>query len=267
MRAAIGAGQGAVHLRSGVCQNGNRVAPGRGESHTAAMSDAPPPAAAVPERPPFWFRRRRIPLPTWRLWFVLLSAAAIAGWLLIPRLHGWLAVVDPVPDAPYVIVEGWVPEYVLEQVMEDTDTPAVKRIFTTGVPLDHGTFLTEFRDYAHLSALTMAKMGIDPQRICAAPAQEVKLERTRAMAAALKVVLDGENIPAADRRINLYTLGTHARRSRRIFQETLGPGWEVGVIAIPSRDYDAAQWYKQSAGAKTVINELIALTMQSGGGQ
>ncbi len=88
-----------------------------------------------------------------------------------------------------------------------------------------------------------------------------------AMAAALKQILDAENIPAAERRINLYTLGTHARRSRRIFQETLGSTWQVGVIAVPSRDYDQTRWYTQSGGAKNVLNELIALTVQSSGGE
>jgi hypothetical protein len=85
------------------------------------------------------------------------------------------------------------------------------------------------------------------------------------MAAALKKVLDGENIPAGERRVNLYTLGTHGRRSLRIFQETLGSDWKVGVISLPSRDYDASKWFRQSAGVKTVVNELIALTMQTAG--
>lgn len=234
--------------------------------HTAGMSDAPP-VPAPPASLPIWFRRRSIPLPTWRTWFVVLSAAGLLGWWLLPRLHSWLAVVDPVPGAPYLIVEGWVPDYVLDEVIDYTDATPVKRIFTTGVPLDHGTFLTDFRDYATLAARSLAKMGVDPNLICPAPAAEAKLERTRAMAAALKQILDAENIPAAERRINLYTLGTHARRSRRIFQETLGSTWQVGVIAVPSRDYDQTRWYTQSGGAKNVLNELIALTVQSSGGE
>ena len=60
--------------------------------------------------------------------------------------------------------------------------------------------------------------------------------------------------------------GSAARRSRRIFQDTLGSDWKVGVVSVPSDDYEAAKWYRQSAGAKTVINELIALTMQTAGG-
>jgi len=206
-------------------------------------------------------------MPTWRTWVVILSAAGLLAWWLVPRMHNWLAVVDPVEGAPYLIVEGWVPDYVLQEAVDDAGESSVKRIFTTGVPLDRGTFLTKFTDYAHVSAATLAEMGVDPQLVCPAPAAAVKAERTRAMAAGLKKVLDGENIPAADRRINLYTLGTHGRRSRRIFQEVLGSDWKVGVISVPSKDYDAGKWYRQSAGAKTVIDELIALTVQSAGGE
>ena len=103
--------------------------------------------------------------------------------------------------------------------------------------------------------------------ICPAPAMEVKTERTRAMAAALRKILDGENIPAAERRINLFTLGTHGRRSRHIYQEALGSDWKVGVISVPSRDYETTAWYRQSAGVKTVIVELIALIVQTTGGE
>ena len=205
-------------------------------------------------------------LPTWRTWFVMFSAMALAAWWVVPNIHGWLAVVDPVDKAPYVIVEGWVPDYVLEEAVDYTKGVPVKRIFTTGVPMESGTFLSEYQNYSHLCAETLAKMGVNKQLICEAPSVAVRTERTRAMATALKAILNGENIPAADRRINLFTIGTHGRRSRRIFQDVLGTEWKVGVISVPSQAYDPAKWYRQSAGAKTVIDELVALTVQSSGG-
>jgi hypothetical protein len=201
-------------------------------------------------------------VPTWKTWVVLLSATGLLGWWFVSHVHGWLAVVEPVETAPYVIVEGWAPDYVLEEVMDTAKETPVKRIFTTGIPLDRGTFLSEYRNYAELCAASLAKMGVTPQQICPVPAGEAKTERTRTMALALKKVLDAENIPAADRRINLFTLGTHARRSRKIFQEVLGSGWQVGVISIPSEDYDAGKWYRQSGGVKTVLDELVALAVQ-----
>ena len=224
-------------------------------------------AAAAPARRPFWFRRRSVPVPTWKTWFVLLTALALLGWWFTSSVHGWLAVVEPVERAPYIIVEGWAPDYVLEEVMAAARETPVQRIFTTGIPLDRGSFLSEYQNYAQLCAASLAKMGVDPQRICPVPAAEAKTNRTRTMARALKVVLDAENIPAAERRINLFTLGTHGRRSRRIFQEVLGDTWQVGVISVPSADYDAARWYRQSGGAKTVLDELVALTVQSTGGE
>jgi len=222
--------------------------------------------SAAPAKKPFWFRRRAMPVPTWKTWLVLLTIPLLLAVWIVPRLHGWLAVNEPLPDAAFIVVEGWVPDYVLEEVVAHTRERPVKRIFTTGVPLDRGTFLSEFRNYAELCAASLAKMGVEPQRLCPVPAGAAKTERTRAMAAALKAVLDKENIPAADRRLNLYSLGTHGHRSRKIFQQTLGPDWQIGVLSVPSEDYAESTWYRQSAGAKTVLNELIALAVQSGGG-
>jgi len=224
------------------------------------------PTEPAPARRPLWFRRRSLPLPTWRTWLVVLTTIALLLWWLLPRVHDWLAVVEPQPGAPYMIVEGWAPDYVLQQAADDADESPVKRIFTTGVPLETGTYLSKFQDFAHLCAASLAEMGVEQQLICPAPAAAVNTDRTRAMASALKKILDAENIPAGERRINLYTLGTHGRRSRRIFQDVLGSEWRVGVISVPCRAYDNAKWYRQSAGAKSVIEELTALLVQSTGG-
>jgi hypothetical protein len=224
-------------------------------------------SASPPVRRPFWFRRRFVPVPTWKTWLVILTLVAMLAWWFVSSVHGWLAAVKPVERAPYMIVEGWAPDYVLEEAMAAARDGEVKRIFTTGVPLDRGTFLTEYRNYAELCAASLAKMGIEPQRLCPVPASAAKTDRTRTMARALKAVLDGENIPAAEKRINLYTLGTHGRRSWRIFKEVLGSDWQVGVISVPSEDYDASRWYRQSGGAKTVLDELVALAVQSTGGE
>jgi len=225
-------------------------------------SDKPAATAAAIPRKPFWFRRRSVPVPTWKTWFVLFTATGLFGWWFVSTVHNWLSVTDPAERAPYVIVEGWAPDYVLEEVMATAKETPVKRIFSTGIPLDQGSFLVSYNNYAQLAAASLAKMGVDPKLICPVPATPAKTDRTRTMATALKVVLDGEKISAEDRRINIYTLGTHARRSRKIFQEVLGSDWKVGVISIPSEDYDPDKWYRQSGGVKNVLDELVALAVQ-----
>jgi len=53
------------------------------------------------------------------------------------------------------------------------------------------------------------------------------------------------------------TEGTHARRTRLLFKRALGPDVAVGVIAIPSPDFDAKHWWQYSQGVEEVVQEGI----------
>ena len=218
-------------------------------------------------RPPRWFRRRTVPMPTWRTWLGFALMAAGCVYLLVRTLHDWLSVTEPVDSATYVVAEGWAPDYVLETARQWAEDHEARTIFTTGIPLDAGGLLQEYKDYAHLSAASLAAMGYERARIMPVPALEVQTERTRAMAMALKSALDKMNIPAAEKKLNIFTLGTHGRRSHRIFRQVLGSDWQVGIISVPNRSYNPRAWYRHSAGAKSVIDEVVALTVQSGSGE
>ncbi len=224
------------------------------------------PVPATVARRGFWFRRRAMIWPTWRFWLCAFLTLVTLGLTAGRQLHSWLAVTDPVPDARYLIVEGWVPDDVLNATVVIADDSNATRVFTTGIPVERGSYLVPWKTHAEVAAQTLARLGMDPQRICPVPCAEVKTERTRAMAMALKAVLDAEPVPDTGRRINLVTRGTHARRSRAIFQDVLGPAWQVGVFSIAPVSYDPARWYRQSEGAKGVINELAALTLMAMGG-
>ncbi len=225
-----------------------------------------PPAPAPPPPSASWFRRRARPCPTGRTWLctslTLLALALLAARLL----HPWLALSDPAPQARYLVVEGWVPDPVFHEVIAWTDEHPTTRVFCTGIPLEQGSYLMQWKTFAEVAAHTLARLGLEPQLICPVPAVDAKTERTRAMATALKAVLDREPIPDTGRQINLLTLGTHARRSRAIFQEVLGPQWHVGVLSVPPLSYDPLHWYRHSEGAKSVITELCALALMAAGG-
>ncbi|RYD27769.1 MAG: hypothetical protein EOP86_24055 [Verrucomicrobiaceae bacterium] len=236
----------------------------------SATASTPPPAIGKPavvskKRDGFWFRRRSVPLPTWRLWLCALGTAAAVTLGVGSQLHSWLAVTDPVSGAKYMAIEGWAPDEVARRTQEIADDTHAVRIFCTGMPLEKGHYLAAWKTDADVTAITLAKLGVDPQRICPAAGGAVKVDRTRAMAMGLKAVLDGEGIPAADRKINLVSQGTHTRRSRDIFQEVLGPEWQVGIYSVPSSDYEPALWYRQSAGVKGVISESAAIFFRAVG--
>lgn len=224
------------------------------------------PAPATVPRRGFWFRRRSVPCPTWRFWLCAVLTVVCLILLAGRYLHGWLSVTEPVAGAKYFVVEGWASDYVMRDAAALAEDSGAERVFTTGVPLERGHYLQSFRTYADVAANTLAQLGLEPQLICPVPCSDAKTERTRAMAMALKVVLDKEPVPTTGRLINLITQGTHARRSRAIYQEVLGEEWTVGVISIPSMNYDADKWFTQSEGAKNVINEMSALGVKALGG-
>lgn len=239
---------------------------------TASPANKPVPSKATSGRPlkktnppatphGFWFRRRAVPVPTWRFTICALLTLAALALIVGKNVHPWLAVSSPVPDAKFIAVEGWSPDYVLSATVNLAEESQATRVFTTGIPLERGSFLMSYKTYADVAANVLAKLGLDPQRICPVPCADIKSERTRAMATALKAVLDHEPVPDTGRRLNLVTLGTHARRSHAIFKDVFGPDWQIGVISIPSVTYDADEWWKASEGAKNVMNELSGLAL------
>jgi uncharacterized SAM-binding protein YcdF (DUF218 family) len=92
--------------------------------------------------------------------------------------------------------------------------------------------------------------------IIAIPAPPVIRDRTYASAVALKDWL--KKAPFPIKGINLVSLGTHARRSRLLFEKALGSGITVGIIAIPDVRYDPQAWWKSSLGVRLTLDELIA---------
>jgi len=90
----------------------------------------------------------------------------------------------------------------------------------------------------------------------AVPAPRVKQDRTYACAVALKKFVDEHGVQLT--RINLVTVGPHARRSRLLFQKSFGKDMSIGVVAIPEPDYDGRRWWRSSMGFRSVTGEAIA---------
>lgn len=214
-----------------------------------------------------WFRQRVLWLPTWR-------TSVLAALVLVPlalwglsHVHGWLSPRAPIAEARYIVVEGWVPDHVVRAAIDWSRQHDTARIFTTGMEVEKGGYLSTYPNYADLAAQTAIRMGAEAAKVVPAPASTVRQERTRAMAAALKARLDVESVPPGERRINLFTLGTHARRSQIHFQHQLGRDWQVGIVSVPSASYPEEGWWRYSEGAKSVISELAALLAQCLGGE
>ena len=103
--------------------------------------------------------------------------------------------------------------------------------------------------------MTLKKIGVNPDIVIPLPTPHIQKNRTKATA-----LRTGKWLTAHPdiQRVNLVTLGAHARRTFLTFKEHLPPHIELGVISITSQDYPPDQWWLYSAGIRSVFYEGMA---------
>jgi uncharacterized SAM-binding protein YcdF (DUF218 family) len=206
---------------------------------------------------PRLFRRREILLPTLLGWVLLAALLVAAALVAVHRIHGFLAINQPVPGAELLVVEGWMSEQELDRAVAAFDRGGYVLLVTTGGPIERWSGLIGFSDFAAFSADYLTRQGVPPDQVVAVPAPASAQDRTFLSAVKLR-----EWLQDAGRRydaIDVLSSGTHARRSRRLFQQALGPDMNVGVLSVEPSGYDPDAWWRSSPGVKTVLGEIISM--------
>jgi len=84
---------------------------------------------------------------------MLLFVVAALVVFSIRGAYSFLAVNDPVEDGA-LVVEGWLPDYALQEAITEFGRGHHSRIFVTGGPFESGAPLPEYRTFAELGAAT-----------------------------------------------------------------------------------------------------------------
>ncbi len=200
-------------------------------------------------------RRRQCLVPTLRGWLLVALIATALALVALLEIGPFLAVTDSAPGG-VLVVEGWVPDYIFEAAMAEFKRDHYAKLFVTGIPLEQGAPLSEYKNYANMGAATLVKLGMSTNDVQPVPTEFTRRDRTYAMALSLKACLRQQQ--PTPTKVNLITEGPHARRSRLMFEKALGGGFTVGVLALPGRDYDERSWWHSSQGVRTVIGEALA---------
>lgn len=113
--------------------------------------------------------------------------------------------------------------------------------------------------YAHASAAYLERLGISSEKIIIAPATDPTVSRTLANAQgfALRAKEHGLN------KVDVISLGVHARRSRKMYRKACGDGIEVGVIALRDPEAPPGEWWKSVRGWFKVAKELAGVPVSS----
>jgi hypothetical protein len=192
---------------------------------------------------------------TWRGRLVVGSILAVLGVIFILTVHPFLAITDRV-DTQYLVVEGWIPNYALQESIDEFKSKPYVKVFTVGAEPLSGLKI-EPGDSVALSGLyRMKNLGMNEDIIQAVPAHIKYRNRTYESALALKKWIEENHAPVTS--FNLVTLGPHARRSRLLFEKAFAGKARVGIISVEDREYDPKRWWKYSEGVKELISEGVA---------
>ncbi len=170
-------------------------------------------------------------------------------------LHPFLAVNRPV-DAEYLVIEGWVPGYAVEEGMKEFRAHQYGRLFTTGGPSRGDAAAEAYPALAELAATHLKKLGLPPDKVEPIRSPAVVRDRTYSSAVGLRKWFEEHQVPV--KAVNVMTVGTHARRSRLMFEKALGGQVRVGIIAIQNQAYDPKRWWKSSEGTKEIVSEAVS---------
>ena len=145
-----------------------------------------------------------------------------------------------------MVVEGWVPDYVLEGAAREYKAGHYTRLFVSGLNYEPGKRIFGAGSDAAQAGRQLATLGIDPALIECCPTPPVAFNRTSHMARTASSRL--RDLGLHPRGVNVVTLGPHGRQSLLAYRRMLGPQTPVGIITIPKNDYDPARWWASRAG-------------------
>ena len=183
----------------------------------------------------------------------LIASGAILFILFLGFVHPFLAITEPV-KADVIVVEGWVPNYVLPVVVSEFNRGGYTRVLVSGLEFTRNDPAYSEGSDAARTARRLASLGLDPAVVLACPAPDSDWNRTSTMA---RTVLDRlHTLNVQPKGINVITLGPHARQSRLAYQRIAGPLVPVGVISVPKDDYVASHWWTSPAGIKKTIKDF-----------
>ena len=197
---------------------------------------------------------------------------SLYGWLFVLAVllglaicffafaYRFLSVNAPV-EANVLVVEGWLPDYALEEAAQEFKKKGYEHLVTAGGPMDLGQLVSGYDTYARIAGATLLKLQVPKDKLIEAPAPMTYRNRTFQSAKAVRAKLDELGI--AVRGLNVVSEGPHARRTRLVYRKVFGNGTRVGILTIGSQDYEAKHWWKSSEGVKTTLSEGLGWLFES----
>lgn len=179
---------------------------------------------------------------------IVLGVVAICALAAQGKVEPFLAITQRV-DAKILVVEGWVPTYVMNQAAAEFKRGHYRKLLIVR------TFdVEQYESEWHRAELV--ENGVPPEALGMVFSPAVRKDRTYHAALKVKDWFTQNGMFGSS--FNVATLGPHARRSWLSFQEAFGDAATVGIIALDDPAYDPEHWWRSSEGVREVLGESIA---------
>lgn len=182
----------------------------------------------------------------------LLAAALIC---FVVFVHPFLAVTKRV-DADVLVVEGWIPEYMLPQAAKEFREGHYSLFLVSGLQNDPSDRQKSRPTDAALTSAHLEQLGIPHDAMVPCPAPFARWLRTSKMARAVKEKTGA--LQFQPRGINVISAGPHARETWVAYQHIFGSSMPVGIISIPKNNYPANRWWLSRQGLIWVPKDFLA---------
>lgn len=199
-------------------------------------------------------RRERWGLSRRGCWLLIL-VVGLGILLAIRSLGSFLAVTSRVP-ADVLVVDGWAPGYALPQVVDEFRRGQYRRVLVVHSLYDSPDKYESGRHMADYLANRLVQLGLPSNSVHTAYCEVTRRDRTYHSALAARQWLETRGWSGGG--VMVATLGSHARRSRLLYQRAFGAAAPIGVIALEDRAYDPARWWRTSEGLKEMTSETAA---------
>jgi DUF218 domain len=201
------------------------------------------------------FCRRERRVLTGQGWLLSLALVATLLWGMATHLYGFFAIQAPLSQAQALVVEGWLLDDRLDDVVQEFRRHPYQLMITTGGTVPRGYYLSQYKTFAEIAQAGLLQKGLDPAQVVAVNAPDVVRDRTYNAGLALHNWLTQNHVDL--HRFNLITTGVHARRSQFLFQKALGLQVQVGVLSMTDSGYNPDRWWASSEGVKMVFFEVL----------
>lgn len=203
-----------------------------------------------------FFRRRYMLVPT--LWTVIITILLLLTITVffVNNVAFFLAKQEPV-EANILVVEGWLEPAALSQAYAEYKIGHYDLVITTGGP-EARNFTDQFDSYAEKAAYQLGLLGLDEDRLEVVSTPASAQERTYLSAVMVRKFIESSIVGDKVKGINVFSADVHSRRTQFLYQQAFNAlPIPIGIIRAVPEDFTLENWWQTSAGAKTVLVELI----------